>query len=148
MENSNSSIKNQKPKILGIGGVFFKSKDPDKLRQWYENNLGMTPQMRYVKDDTTIAFRWKSLDGQSNSTVWAPFKQDTKYFNPSTHELMINYIVRDLDGLLKELTEAGVEQVGDIESFNYGRFAWVLDPEGNKLELWEPTDFGRIGLGP
>ena len=120
-------------RVTGLGGVFFKCADPERMYAWYENHLGVKREGGEVK------FEWKDKQtGDTGKTVWALFKSDTKYFAPSNAPFMVNYRVEDLDGLLERLRAAGVsvdEHRGDYE---YGRFAWVMDPEGNRIELWEP----------
>jgi predicted enzyme related to lactoylglutathione lyase len=122
-----------KKRVTGIGGVFFKSEDPKKLKGWYERHLGVTE-----------VFKWKDLDDPDAKapaqTVWSPFKKDTDYFNPSEKPFMLNYRVENLVELLNVLQEERVQIVGAIQEFSYGKFAWIVDPEGNKIELWEPID--------
>lgn len=125
--------------IVGFGGFFFKSSDPASLTQWYQAVLGFSTQVPYSVDDTAITFRWKSFDGVNQNTVWAPFKEGSEYFAPSQKEWMINLIVKDIEELITKLTALGVQQIGKIEEESYGKFAWILDPEGNKIELWEPN---------
>ncbi|MFW9930349.1 MAG: VOC family protein [Candidatus Thorarchaeota archaeon] len=134
------------PKILGIGGIFFKSSNPNILSDWYMKNLGFTSQIKYTPDDNAINFRWKTIHDVPQTTVWAPFKVKTDYFSPSKKDFMINFIVNDLESFLHKLIQNGVQQVGNIQTFDYGKFAWILDPEGNKIELWEPTQLGREGI--
>ncbi len=120
-------------RVTGIGGVFFKARDRAAMIAWYREHLGMEPS-----DFGSVAFHWA---GERNGvTVWAPFEPDTRYFDPSTAPFMINYRVDDLDGLLAKLRAAGVTVDDKIEEYDYGRFGWIMDPEGNRLELWEPTD--------
>lgn len=110
-----------------MGGVFFKAEDPEKLYQWYERHLGV----KRSPDGSGVMFQ----DG--GMTAWSIFPKDTKYFNPSPASLMINYRVHDLDALLAALREEGVEIDPHREDADYGRFAWIFDPEGNKIELWQ-----------
>ena len=122
-------------KVTGIGGVFFKStKDKDALVSWYRDNLGLK-----FEDWGGSIINWgddAQVDG--GMTVWSTAAPDSKWFAPSKSSFMINYRVDDLDGLLAHLKEAGVELVGEpTDDFN-GKFAWVMDPDGNKVELWEP----------
>jgi predicted enzyme related to lactoylglutathione lyase len=121
-------------KVTGIGGVFFKSKDPKATTEWYHKNLGVP-----VTEQGSF-FPWKELEHPERTarTVWSPFDQGTEYFQPSTSEFMINYRVADLDKLLAQLRVAGVQIVGKTEDYPYGRFAWIVDPEGRKIELWQP----------
>lgn len=122
-------------KVKGIGGIFFKSEDPKALNKWYEENLGIP-----MEDHGAASFKWREIEDpeKTGTTVWSLFPRDTKYFDPSKQSFMVNYIVEDLIGLLKELKSNGIEQVGEIEEYGYGKFAWISDPEGNKIELWEP----------
>lgn len=118
-------------RVVGIGGIFFKSKDPDKLRAWYQEHLGFTPD----------AYGSVVFDGSGDKpaqTVWSLFPADTKYFEPSTSPFMINYRVENLNQLLQQLRSEGVEVDDRLEEYDYGRFGWITDPEGNKIELWEP----------
>ena len=123
-------------KVIGVGGIFFKSKNGKKLGAWYRKNLGVD-----VQAWGGAAFSWeeKPKSAHERFTVWSPFASDTKHFAPSRESYMINYIVDDLDALLKKLRKARVKiDAKGIEASEYGRFAWVMDPEGRKLELWEP----------
>ncbi len=121
-------------RVTGIGGVFFKTNNPDKTKEWYKNHLGLNT------DNYGCTFWWKDENGNKCSTQWSPFTADTKYFSPSKKEFMINYRVENLVELLKLLKEEGVTIVGEMEEYDYGKFGWILDPEGNKIELWEPVD--------
>lgn len=125
-----------KPKVTGIGGIFFKCDDPDKMREWYAQQLG------FDTDQYGAMFKWHSLENptQTAYTQWSTFSKDSKHMNPSEKSFMINYRVNDLEGLLENLRKTGVKVVGEIESFDYGKFAHIMDPEGNKIELWEPID--------
>ena len=120
-------------KVIGIGGVFFKSNDPKAINEWYVKNLGL-PMSAY---GTT--FEWTDAEDPSKkgSTTWSTFPADTKYFNPSEKPFMINYIVKDLVALIEELKKDNVTIVDEIEDSDYGKFVHILDPEGNKIELWE-----------
>ena len=123
-------------KVIGIGGVFFKSKNGKKLGAWYRKNLGVD-----VQAWGGAAFQWEERPKTTHQrfTVWNPFPADTRYFAPSREPYMINFIVDDLGALLKKLRRARVKiDAKGIEASEYGRFAWVMDPEGRKLELWEP----------
>ena len=121
-------------RVTGIGGIFFITKDPEQLKQWYAGHLGIKT------DKYGACFDWRKPDGEKGFTVWNTFKEDTKYFQPSKKEMMINYRVENLEELLKVLKEEGVTIVGEMEVFEYGKFGWILDPEANKIELWEPVD--------
>jgi phosphoglycerate dehydrogenase-like enzyme/predicted enzyme related to lactoylglutathione lyase len=120
--------------VTGIGGVFFKSKNPKELVAWYGKHLGLKT------DDYGCTFWWKDANGNDCSTQWSPFKEDTGYFQPSEKPFMQNFRVTNLVALLQKLKEEGIESIGDIESYDYGKFGWIVDPEGNKIELWEPKD--------
>jgi predicted enzyme related to lactoylglutathione lyase len=123
-----------KRRVTGIGGFFFKTKDPKSLKQWYNRHLGLNT------DEYGCTFWWKDEQGNKCVTQWSPFKEDTAYFNPSEKPFMMNFRVADLEDLIEVLKGEGVQQVGEIETYSYGKFAWVMDSEGNKLELWEPID--------
>ena len=123
-----------KNRVTGIGGFFFKTKDPDAIKKWYKDHLGLNT------DAYGWTFWWKDDNGNKCSTQWSPFKDDTDYFNPSEKQFMMNFRVENLVELLKVLKEEGVTVVGEIEEYEYGKFGWVLDPEDNKIELWEPID--------
>ncbi len=126
-------------KVTGIGGVFFKSKDPKAINEWYKTHLGF---------DTTpygTSFEWQQNDVESGETKkgltqWSAFPADTKYFEPSTKDFMINYRVDNLEALVEELKKQNVTIVDKIETYDYGKFVHILDIEGNKIELWEPID--------
>jgi catechol 2,3-dioxygenase-like lactoylglutathione lyase family enzyme len=123
-------------RVTGIGGVFFKAKDPRALRAWYQDKLGIAMQ----EGGNFGLFLWRERQDSSRegTTVWGLFSETTKYFAPSTAPFMINYRVRNLDALLEQLRLAGVTVDGKVvEDFN-GKFAWIVDPEGHKIELWEP----------
>ncbi len=121
-------------KIVGIGGIFFKSEDIEKLQKWYKDYLGFSDIEPWGK-----VFKWKESDSRKdNYTVWGSFKADTDYFEPSDKPYMINYIVQDLEIFCQELKEDGID-VTDIEIHEQGKFAWLVDPDGTKLELWEPA---------
>lgn len=125
-----------KKKVTGIGGIFFKTKDPEKMKSWYEQNLGL------VTNEYGSVFEFRSTDKPESKgyLVWSPFTEDTNYFDPSEKEFMINYRVENLVELIDQLRKDGVEIVGEIEAYEYGKFAHIIDPEGNKIELWEPVD--------
>ncbi len=122
-------------RVTGLGGIFFKCKDPKAIKGWYEEHLGILPEK-----DGYVSFQWREKDNPDNIgyTVWSPFKQDTKYFDPSKAPFMVNFRVDDLHSLLKQLRKEGVQVDDKIEESEYGRFGWVMDPEGNRIELWEP----------
>lgn len=132
--SKNIQSSKKKDRVTGIGGLFFKTDDPKKLKTWYREHLG------FNTDDWGCTFWWKSKDGIPSSTQWSPFTSDTNYFEPSTKDYMFNYRVADLEGLMKKLTIEGVTIVGEIKTYEYGKFGWIMDPDGNKIELWEPVD--------
>lgn len=118
--------------VIGIGGVFFKSNDPLKLGQWYAKWLNMPVEAPYG------ASLQPATMPPGGCTVWAPFKRETDYFQPSEKAFMFNLIVDDLEAALQQVSSGGGEVVGEIQEEDYGRFGWFMDPEGNKVELWEP----------
>jgi hypothetical protein len=123
-------------RVTGIGGIFIKAKDPKTLAAWYNDHLGV-PR---ANGPVPPLFRWRDHEDpkQVGTTVWGLFRADTKYFAPSTAPFMINYRVNNLEGLLTRLRAAGATIEGKVvEDFN-GKFGWVMDPEGHKIELWEP----------
>lgn len=130
-------------KVTGIGGIFFKCKDPKKVREWYQTHLGIqTNQYGAV-------FEWyQGADStQKGFLQWSPFKETTKYFEPSTKDFMINYRVADLTALVNQLKKEGVTICDTIEAVSYGKFVHIMDMEGNKIELWEPNDKEYEKLG-
>ncbi len=134
----------EKGRVTSVGGIFFKSNNPGKIMEWYSVNLGLNT------DEYGTSFAWKSCNEPHSKgfTQWSPFKSDTKYFTPSKKEFMINYRVDDLDAILHKLKKNNVQIIGEIESYEYGRFVHIMDPEGNKIELWEPCDkeFEKISV--
>lgn len=134
--NTSPLESHQTKKVTGIGGIFFKSKDPDKLKEWYSQNLGLST------DKYGSSFKWRegADPAKYGVTQWSTFSDSTKYFEPSTKDFMINYRVKDLDSLLKDLKKAGVTICDSLETYDYGKFVHILDIEGNKIELWEPKD--------
>ena len=123
-------------KVTGIGGVFFKCKDPDKMKEWYKTHLGLNTN----EYGATFEWREASDSTKTGSTHWSPFEETTKYFEPSAKDYMINYIVADLEALVEELKKEGVTIVDDIETYDYGKFVHIIDLDGNKIVLWEPND--------
>ena len=127
-----------KKRILGIGGIFFKSADPKKLQLWYDKHLGLS-----MSGAGYHSFLWKdTVEPEKGRTEFSIFNNDTDYLNPSTSPFMINFRVENLEELLILLKQEGVEQIGNMDSYSYGKFAWIMDPDGNKIELWEPVDDG------
>ena len=123
-------------KVTGIGGVFFKCKDPEKVKEWYSKHLGL------AMDQYGTSFEWRQGDDPKKYgfTQWSAFSDSTDYFEPSEKDFMINYRVQDLEKLVTDLKEEGVTILDSVESYDYGKFVHILDNEGNKIELWEPVD--------
>jgi predicted enzyme related to lactoylglutathione lyase len=130
-------------KVTGIGGIFFKCKDPNKMRDWYKIHLGLNT------NQYGAVFEWRQGEDPAKKgfTQWSPFGEKTKYFEPSAKDFMINYRVENLETLVAELKKNGVTIVDTIETFDYGKFVHILDVEGNKVELWEPNDLEYEKLG-
>jgi predicted enzyme related to lactoylglutathione lyase len=131
-------------RVTGIGGIFFKCKDPAKMREWYKTHLGLhTNQYGSV-------FEWRqgADTARKGFTQWSPFSQKTTYFAPSEKDWMINYRVENLVELVVQLRKEGVMITDSIESVDYGKFVHIMDIEGNKIELWEPNDveFEKLGI--
>jgi predicted enzyme related to lactoylglutathione lyase len=134
-------------KVLGVGGVFFRSKDPKALAGWYAKHLNVPVDESWGG----AAFQTDTVP-PGGATIWSPFAHDTKYFDPapdrpSDRQLMINLMVDDLDGALSQVKAGGGEVVGEIDDQPYGRFGWFLDPDGNKVELWEPKVYAPEAEG-
>ncbi len=127
---------NTMKKVNGIGGIFFKCQDPNQLKAWYDRHLG------FSTDAYGMVF--ESLDAEpphpKAQTVWSPFAQDTKYFQPGTKDFMINYRVNNIEALVAELKASGVVVTDEIATYPYGKFVHVLDLENNLIELWEPAE--------
>jgi predicted enzyme related to lactoylglutathione lyase len=124
-------------RVTGIGGVFFKARDPKALGEWYKTHLGID-----VQAWGGAAFNWADDQNGQGTTAWSLFKAETKHFAPSESGFMINYRVADLDALIAALRQEGCNVVGDVQDSEYGKFGWVMDPEGNKVELWQPPKGG------
>lgn len=122
-------------RVTGIGGIFFKSEDPKALGAWYRDHLGLD-----VCEWGGALLRWGGPDSEAGVTVWSPFAHDTTYMQPGTASFMINYRVADLEALLAVLRSEGCNVVAGTETSAQGKFGWVIDPEGNKVELWEPAE--------
>ncbi|MBC6365906.1 VOC family protein [Algoriphagus sp. AK58] len=125
-----------KKRVTGIGGIFFKVKNPDQTKAWYHKHLGLEV------DRYGTAFEWRSSENPSQKSFsqWSPMKEDTTYFQPSKKDFMINYRVENLELLVEELKREGVVILDDIQTFDYGKFVHILDPDGHSIELWEPND--------
>ena len=123
-------------RVTGIGGVFFKCKDPDAVKAWYKKHLG------FDTDQWGTSFEWRqgANADKKGFTQWSPFSDKTTYFEPSKKEFMINYRVENIEALVSELKKEGVTVTDDIQTFDYGKFVHILDLEGNKIELWQAND--------
>ncbi len=122
-------------RVTGIGGIFFKADDPVALREWYRRHLGMN-----IEDWGGMSFQWHTPEqpNPNGTTVWSVFEASSTYFAPSTALFMVNYRVEDLHGLLALLRSEGCDVDDKVEESEFGKFGWVMDPEGNRVELWEP----------
>jgi predicted enzyme related to lactoylglutathione lyase len=131
------------PRVTGIGGIFFKSSDPREIGAWYGENLGL------AIDDYGSPFEFRNANNpeEINYLRWGPFDEETEYFQPSEKEFMINYRVNNIEGLVRGLKKNGVIILDEIQEFEYGKFVHILDPEGNKIELWEPVDSFFTNMG-
>ena len=120
-------------KVTGIGGIFFRVRDPARMSAWYREHLGI------CTEDGHTDFVWREHDrpDEIGRTVWSVFPSDTDYFDPARPAFMINYRVSNLERMPSQLRREGVA-VEKVEDYDYGRFAWITDPEGNRIELWEP----------
>jgi len=121
-------------KVTGIGGIFFKCKNPKQMTEWYKTHLG------FDANDYGATFEWREEadPNKKGATQWSPFSETTTYFAPSSKDFMINYRVENLDALVTQLRAEGVTIVDNIETYDYGKFVHIIDIEGNKIELWEP----------
>jgi predicted enzyme related to lactoylglutathione lyase len=133
---SNKDKQTKMKKVTGIGGVFFKCKDPKAVNEWYKTHLGF---------DTTpygTSFEWRQEEDTTKKglTQWNPFPEKTNYFEPSKKDFMINYRVDNLEALVEQLKKENVTILDKMETYDYGKFIHILDPEGNKIELWEPNE--------
>lgn len=124
-------------RVTGIGGIFFKSDDPKALMDWYRKHLGIEPDSY---GGWSFKWREKRRPGRIGHTVFSPFERASNYFEPSEQPYMFNFRVADLHGLLKALRRAGVHVIDKVEEYPFGKFGWIIDPEGRKIELWEPPD--------
>lgn len=126
----------QMKKVTGIGGIFFKCKDPEKMRAWYQTHLGL------ATNQYGAVFEWRQGADTTKKgfTQWSPFAETTNYFEPSAKDFMINYRVENIEELVAQLKKEGVTITDNIETFDYGKFVHLVDVEGNKIELWEPND--------
>ena len=140
---SHSNNKAKMKRVTGIGGIFFKCKDPKKVREWYQTHLGLNT------NQYGTVFEWyQGADSTKKGfSQWSQFKETTKYFEPSTKEFMINYRVENLEALVEELKKEGVTITDTLQTVDYGKFVHIMDIEGNKIELWEPNDVEYEKLG-
>lgn len=122
-------------RVTGIGGIFFKARDPKALGEWYRRHLGLN-----LEDWGGVVFQWVTPDNPTGTgtTIWNAFPADTAYFSPSPASFMINFRVADLDALLAALRAEGCDVDPKVEDSEFGKFGWVMDPEGNRVELWQP----------
>ena len=123
-------------RVTGIGGIFFKSKDQPRLMEWYNKHLGINVS------ESVHKFKWIDYDERQKlcTSFFSILKDSTKYFEPSQKEFMINFRVANIEALLNDLKKEGVQLTGEFEKHSYGIFAWIMDPEGNKVELWQSVD--------
>lgn len=124
------------PKVTGIGGVFFRSKDPEASKSWYGKHLGLA-----INDfGSAFEFRNANHPNEINYLTWSTFPDNTDYFSPSGKDFMINYRVQNIEALVENLKNEGVVIIDDITEYPYGKFVHIMDNDGNKIELWEPID--------
>lgn len=133
--DSIAGAKDTSPKVTGIGGIFFFTDNPKETREWYNKNLGIE------SNDYGSSFESRNIDKpeEINTLQWTPFKNGSDYFAPSKKEFMINYRVQNIEGLVEQFKKNGVTVLDEIASYDYGKFVHIMDPEGNKIELWEPA---------
>ena len=131
-----AASKDTTPKVTGIGGIFFFSDNPGETRKWYNQNLGLETN----EYGSSFEFRNANRPEEINYLQWSPFKTGSEYFAPSKKEFMINYRVQNIEGLVKKLKKNGTTILDSIATFDYGKFVHILDPDGNKIELWEPIN--------
>lgn len=124
------------PRVTGVGGIFFRSNDPEASRKWYAANLGLVVN----EYGSTFEVRNANTPDEINYLQWSPFPESTKYFHPSTKEFMINYRVQHIERLVEQLRANGVSIIDTVATYDYGKFVHIMDHEGNAIELWEPID--------
>ncbi len=134
--NNNAATNDNTPKVTGVGGIFFFCDNPKETREWYSKNLGLDT------NDYGCSFESRNLNKpeEINTLQWSPFKTGSNYFAPSKKEFMINYRVQHIEALVQKLKDSGTTVLDNIESYDYGKFVHIMDPDGNKIELWEPVD--------
>lgn len=135
-ESTSTTADDATPKVTGIGGIFFFSDNPEATREWYNKNLGLETNAY----GSSFESRDINKPDQVNTLQWSPFKKGSSYFEPSTKEFMINYRVQHIEKLVDQLRESGTTILDSIVTYDYGKFVHILDPEGNKIELWEPAE--------
>lgn len=133
-QNQNTDSMNTAKKVTGIGGIFFKCKNPESMRNWYNKNLG------FQTNEYGSMFEFREADNPEKKAYlqWSPFSEKTDYFQPSNKDFMINYRVENIEKLVEDLRNNGVTILDSIETYDYGKFVHILDEENNKIELWEP----------
>ena len=143
VQQKNKNMNDTTPKVTGIGGIFFRTKDSKNTKEWYGKNLGL------VINDYGSSFEFRNANNpkEINYLQWSTFDKNTDYFDPSTKEFMINYRVQNIEGLVKKLKGNGVQVLDEIEAYDYGKFVHIMDLEGNKIELWEPIDSVLTQIG-
>jgi len=132
------------PKVTGVGGIFFFSDNPKETNEWYSKNLGLETS------EYGSSFESRNLNRpeEINTLQWSPFKKGSEYFAPSKKEFMINYTVQNIEELVSRLQQNGVTILDSIATYDYGKFVHIMDPEGNKIELWEPIHTDQSGDEP
>jgi predicted enzyme related to lactoylglutathione lyase len=138
-----TAVSDTTPRVTGVGGIFFFTENPKETREWYGKNLGFS----ITNYGSIFESRNVSNPDEINSLIWSPFKMNTDYFAPSKKEFMINYRVQNLEGLVRNLKKNGVTIIDKIEASEYGKFVHIMDPFGNKIELWEPIDSVQTKTG-
>jgi len=141
--NSETAVNDSIPRVTGIGGIFFFCDDPAAVREWYGKNLGL----EISEYGSSFEFRNAHRPEEINYLQWSPFQKGDAYFVPSKKEFMVNYRVQNIEALVERLKENGVTVVDEIETYDYGKFVHILDPEGTKIELWEPIDSVLTQIG-
>jgi predicted enzyme related to lactoylglutathione lyase len=136
-------MEDKKPKVTGIGGIFFRCENPDKIKDWYGKHLGLATSPY----GSSFEFRNAHRPDEINYLQWSPFEEKTDHFEPSEKQFMINYRVQNIEALVENLKAEGVTVLDEIQTYDYGKFVHILDPEGNKIELWEPIDHVLTSMG-